>query len=68
MSGGIGGGAEILTENETEIVYKYYNYNLNILEHRNVEKIMGGRIIINKTEISVEENNIFYWWSRGKLL
>lgn len=48
MSRGICGGAEILTENETEIVYKYYNYNLNIPEHRNAEKIMDGRIIVNK--------------------
>lgn len=48
MRMGIGGGAEILTENETEIIYKYYNYNLNIPEHRNAEKIMDGRIIINK--------------------
>lgn len=48
MSRGIGGGAEILTENETEIVYKYYNYNLNIPEHRNAEKIMDGRIIMNR--------------------
>lgn len=58
MSMGIGGSAEILSENENEIIYQYYNYDLSVIEHRNDQKIMDGRIIINKNKISAEENDV----------
>lgn len=64
MSAGVGGGAEILSENEREIIYKYYNYDLNVPERRNDEYIKDGRIIIDKNTINndivslLEQGNI----------
>ena len=67
MSKGTGGSAEILSENENEIIYKYYNYNLNVSENRNDKRIADGRIIINKNEIIPSENDIALLLEQGKI-
>ncbi|MDE7138626.1 MAG: hypothetical protein K2O29_09280 [Ruminococcus sp.] len=68
MSKGVGGSAEILSENENGIIYKYYNYDLNVPENRNDKRIADGRIIINKNEISPSENDIVLLLEQGKIL
>ncbi|MBQ9542951.1 hypothetical protein [Ruminococcus sp.] len=48
MSKGIGSGCTKLHEDENEVVYSYYCYDLNVPEHRNEEHIADGQIIFKK--------------------
>ncbi len=68
MSRGTGGGAEIFSENQNEIIYQYYNYDLNVSENRNDKRMADGRIIINKNEVNPYENDIALLLEQGKIL
>ena len=49
MSKGIGSGCIKTREDEKEVVYSYYSYDLNVPEHVNAERMADGEIIVKKT-------------------
>ena len=48
MSLGVGARANILAENDREVVYEYGGYNLNVPQFRNKDHLYDGRIVIQK--------------------
>lgn len=47
MSRGIGARAELISQNENTVIYKYGGYNLNEEQYRNESHIIDGLITIN---------------------
>ena len=51
MSIGIGGFCSKLSEDENEITYSYSSYNLNDSNHKNLDKIEDGLIVIHRSAL-----------------
>lgn len=64
MSLGYGGKAMIFCEDDTQMVFSYGAYNLNIEDCKNLK--FDGFITIDKKCFDVLDNGIFYSISREK--